>query len=155
VVDLTSDEKDNTLPDTSRDEEFTRRLFGNLNRGLLRPPSDDNDIILSNSNEEEEAREETASDTYVAPSSVVRFPAPIASTADTDEDPKGMQDDNSGVLAPDREIGDRSSGEMKLAHLRLSCQEWRLRQACFKELRDSHGPALLLHKLFCAYEWGW
>jgi hypothetical protein len=36
VVDLSSDEE-GIIPDTSWDEEFIRRLFGDLNRGVLRP----------------------------------------------------------------------------------------------------------------------
>jgi hypothetical protein len=51
VVDLSCDEED-LFPDTSRDEEFTRKLFGDLNCDLLGPPSDGNIIILSDSDEE-------------------------------------------------------------------------------------------------------
>jgi hypothetical protein len=42
--------------------------------------------------------------------------------------------------------------EMKPARLRLLRQGWRLRQACFMEFKDSHGPTLLLYVLFCAKE---
>jgi hypothetical protein len=110
VVDMFSDEEDNVFLDTSQDEEFIRRLFNDLNCGLLRPPSDAKVIVLSDSNEEDEVHEEIAADVDVAPSSIVRSPAPTASTANADEDPKGMQDDNSDGLAPDREIGDSSGG---------------------------------------------
>jgi hypothetical protein len=57
VVDLSSDEED-IFPDTSRDEEFAKKLFGDLNRELLGLPGDNNIIVLSGSDEEEEVHEE-------------------------------------------------------------------------------------------------
>jgi hypothetical protein len=48
VVDLSSEEEE-AAPNTSQDEEITRKLFGDLNCGLLGPPDDDNIIILSDS----------------------------------------------------------------------------------------------------------
>jgi hypothetical protein len=53
VIELSSssDEAD-FFTDTSRNTRFTKRLFGNLNRYLLRPLSDGKVIILSNSNEQ-------------------------------------------------------------------------------------------------------
>jgi hypothetical protein len=74
VVDLSFYEEE-IFPDTSQDEEFAQRLFAELNRELLGPPDDGNIIILSDSDEEEEVHEEI--------------------TADTDDAPDGMQDDNS------------------------------------------------------------
>jgi hypothetical protein len=53
MVVLSSEEED-AFPDTSRDEEITRKLVGNLNRGLLGPPNDDRIVILSDSEDEEE-----------------------------------------------------------------------------------------------------
>jgi hypothetical protein len=104
-----SDEK-GLIPNTSRDEEFTRKLFGDLNRDFLRSPGDSIIIILNDSDEEEEVREQDAVDADVAPSSATRFLAPTASTVDTGEDPKGMQGDNIDGLSPDWESGDGSSG---------------------------------------------
>jgi hypothetical protein len=49
VVDLSSNEED-IFPETSRDE-FTRKLLGGLNHGLLGPPNDSNVIILSDFDE--------------------------------------------------------------------------------------------------------
>jgi hypothetical protein len=48
------------------DEEFARRLFGDINRNVLGLPNDGKVIILSDSNEEEEeeVREETTADSY-------------------------------------------------------------------------------------------
>jgi hypothetical protein len=113
-ISLSSDEED-LLPNTSCDEEFTRRLFCDLNNDVLGPPSDDNVIILSDSDEEEEVYEENAVDTEATPSSIVRPPAPTASITDADEDPKGIQHDNSDDLAPDQEKGDGSSGADKVS----------------------------------------
>jgi hypothetical protein len=55
VVNLSSfsDEQD-LIPDTSRDEEFVKRLFSDLNRDILRSPGDGKVIILSDSDEKEE-----------------------------------------------------------------------------------------------------
>jgi hypothetical protein len=50
VVDLSLDEED-LIPDTSRDEEFVKRLFGDLNRELLGLSDDGKVIILSDSDE--------------------------------------------------------------------------------------------------------
>jgi hypothetical protein len=55
VVDLSSSSDDGDLiTDVSRDEEFTTRLFGDLNRDVLGSPDDVKIIILSDSDEEEE-----------------------------------------------------------------------------------------------------
>jgi hypothetical protein len=90
VVDLSS----------SSDEEFAKRLFDDLNHGLLGPPGDGKVIILSDSDEEEEVCEEdaTAVEAEAAPSSTVKSLAPTAFTADAD---KGR--------SPDRVIGDSSN----------------------------------------------
>jgi hypothetical protein len=54
VVDLSLSSGDECLiNDTSHDEEFTRRLFSDLNHDVLGPPDDDKIIILSDSDEEE------------------------------------------------------------------------------------------------------
>jgi hypothetical protein len=89
VVDLSSfSDEQGLIPDTSRNEEFAKRLFNDLNRDILGSPDDGKVIILSNSDEkEEEIHKEDATGAEVAPSSVVGIPASIASTADTDEAP--------------------------------------------------------------------
>jgi hypothetical protein len=54
MVDLSSSSNEEDLIlDTSRDDEFARRLFGDLNRDVLGPPDDGNVMILSDSDEEE------------------------------------------------------------------------------------------------------
>jgi hypothetical protein len=80
---LFSDEGD-LIADISRDEEFTKRLFGDLNHDFLRPPDSGKIIILGDS-DEEEMREEKATDAEVAPSSVARSSAPTASADDADK----------------------------------------------------------------------
>jgi hypothetical protein len=91
VVDLSlsSDEGD-LIANVSRDEEFIRRLFGDLNRYILRPPDDGKIIILSDFEEEEEGREEKTTDAESVPSSAARS---LASTAfaDADDAPKGVK----------------------------------------------------------------
>jgi hypothetical protein len=70
--------------DTSRDEEFARKLFSNLNRGILGPVGDGKIIIIDNSDDDDEAQEEgTAS---IKPTTVP------ASAADA---PAGARFDNS------------------------------------------------------------
>jgi hypothetical protein len=76
VVDLSSSsDEEGLIPDTSQDEEFAKRLFGDLNCDILGPLDDGKIIILSDSDdEEEELREEDAVNAKVVPSSVVRSP---------------------------------------------------------------------------------
>jgi hypothetical protein len=105
MVDLSSssDEK-GFIPDTSRDEEFTKRLFDDLNRDILGPPGDGKIIILSDSNkEEEEVREEDAADAEAVPSFAVRSTTPTASVDDADDADKGD--------SLDRAIGGSSRSE--------------------------------------------
>jgi hypothetical protein len=82
VVDLSSDEGDFFL-DTSWDEEFTRKLFGDLDRSLLGLPNDGNVIILNDFDEEEEVHEEGGG---------------------------GVQNDSNDHRTPDRAQGNNSSG---------------------------------------------
>jgi hypothetical protein len=44
--------------DTSHDEEFTRKLFGDLNRDILGPPGDGKIIIIDDSDDDDNAQEE-------------------------------------------------------------------------------------------------
>jgi hypothetical protein len=57
LVDLTSEEED-VIPGTSWDEEIARKLFSDVNQGLLRLLDDGNIIILSDSEDEEEVHED-------------------------------------------------------------------------------------------------
>jgi hypothetical protein len=115
VVDLSSYEED-FFPETSWDEDFARRLFGDLNCDLLGPPDDDKVIILSDSDdEEEEVREEDATNTEAAPSSVVKSPISTAFNADADEAPKVVQGDSNGGHTLNQEIGSSSTGRDKVS----------------------------------------
>jgi hypothetical protein len=103
VVDLSSSSDGKGLIlDTSWDEEFAKRLFGDLNHSVLGPPGDDKVIIPSDSDEEEEVREEDVIDAKATPSSAVKSPAPTASADDVDDADK--------CRSPDRAIGDSSGG---------------------------------------------
>jgi hypothetical protein len=84
--------------DTSRDEEFTRKLFGDFNRDILRPPGDDKIIIIDDSDDDDEVQEqETAG---VEPTTVP------ASAVDA---PAGTRVDNSDDLGSDQEANDGDS----------------------------------------------
>jgi hypothetical protein len=99
MLDLSSDEED-IFPDISQDEEFARKLFGDLNCGLLGPPGDSNAIVLLDSDEEEEVRKEDTVAIEAAPPSTVNSPTPTVSAADTDDAPDGVQDDSNGGRIP-------------------------------------------------------
>jgi hypothetical protein len=105
VIDLSSfsDEED-LIASTSHDFEFTQRLFSELNRVVLGPPSDSKIIILSNSNEEEARKEKTIGTKDVVASTTVN-PASTTS-ADTDDAPTKAKYDNSDDQGPDQEAGD-------------------------------------------------
>jgi hypothetical protein len=105
-VDLSSSsDEEGLIRDTSQDEEFAKKLFGDLNHDVLGPPDDGKIIILSDSDEEEEVREKDAADVEATPIFAARTPTSTASATDADGDLKGMQDDNSDDLAPDQETG--------------------------------------------------
>jgi hypothetical protein len=76
VVDLSSSSHEECLiPDILRDEEFTKKLFGDLNHDVLGPPSDCKIIVLCDFvEEEEEVREEKTTDTKTAATSAAVNP---------------------------------------------------------------------------------
>jgi hypothetical protein len=52
VVDLSSSsDEEGFITDVSWDEEFVKRLFGDINRDVLGPPGDGKIIILNDSDE--------------------------------------------------------------------------------------------------------
>jgi hypothetical protein len=93
------EEEDWEAPDTLRDEEFTRKLFGDLNRGLLGSPGDGKVIIISDFKEEEQ--QDDCANTEATPSSLRVPPAPPASTTEDDGTPDWVQDDSSGDRSED------------------------------------------------------
>jgi hypothetical protein len=99
VVDLSSSShEEGLIPGTSRDEEFAKRLFDDLNRD-----------ILGNSDEEEEVHEEKIADAEAAPSATMWSPASTAS-ADADDTPTRAKNDNSDDRTPDQEADGGNDG---------------------------------------------
>jgi hypothetical protein len=86
---LSSGEED-SITDTSRDEELARKLFGDLNCDILGPPGDGKIIILSDSDDEDE----TPEDAEAAPPSAANSMDSPTSAPDADETPDGVLDDN-------------------------------------------------------------
>jgi hypothetical protein len=90
---LSSDEED-SVADTSRDKEFTRKLFGDLNRDILGPPGDGKIIVISDSDDEDETHEDAAVNAKAAPPSATNSVDSPTSASDADETPDGVLDDN-------------------------------------------------------------
>jgi hypothetical protein len=63
--------------DTSRDEEFAKNLFSDLNRDIIGPPGDGKIIIINDSNDDDEAQEEgmTGIEPTIVPGSAADAPA--------------------------------------------------------------------------------
>jgi hypothetical protein len=109
VVDISSREE-GAFPNTSCDEEITRRLFNDLNHGLLGPPNNDNIIVVSDSNEEEQVCEDDRTDAEAVPSSAGDSRTPTTSATDGDDAPDGVQNDSNGSSTPDRVQGGSRDG---------------------------------------------
>jgi hypothetical protein len=130
VIDLfSSSNEEEFVADTSRDFEFTQRLYGELNRDLLGPPDDGNVIILIDLDEDkvEVHEEKFAGAKDAAASAAVNLvstasaddtgtPAeksstPAASLADADDDdPRAVPNDSSDDLAPGPKMEEGSGG---------------------------------------------
>jgi hypothetical protein len=124
VIDLFSSlDEEEFVADTSRDFEFTQRLYGELNRDLLGPPDDGNVIILIDPDEDkvEVHEEKFASAKDAAASAAVNLVStasaddtgtPAASLADTDDDddPRAVPNDSSDDLAPGPKMEEGSGG---------------------------------------------
>jgi hypothetical protein len=86
-----------SIVDTSRDEELVRKLFGDLNCDILRPPGDGKIIILD---DDDEAQEEKTADieSTVAPASTDDAPAEvrISNSDDQGSDQEADGGDNDG-----------------------------------------------------------
>jgi hypothetical protein len=94
-VDLAlSSSEEESIADTSRDEEFARKLFDDLNRDILGPPGDDKIIVISDSDDEDETHEDAAVNAEVAPPSATNSADSPTSASDVDETPDGVLDDN-------------------------------------------------------------
>jgi hypothetical protein len=94
-VDLASSSgEEDSVADTSRHEEFTRKLFGDLNRDILRPPGDGKIIVLSDSDDDDEMHEDAVINADAAPPSAANSVDSPTSAPDADETPDGVSDDN-------------------------------------------------------------
>jgi hypothetical protein len=94
-VDLASSSgEEDSIADTSRDEEFARKQFGDLNRDILGPPSDGKIIVLSDSDDDDETHEDAAINAEAAPPSAANSADSPTSAPDADETPDGVSDDN-------------------------------------------------------------
>jgi hypothetical protein len=95
IVDLASSSgEEDSVADTSRDEDLARRLFGDLNHDILGPPGDGKIIVLSDSDDEDEAHEDAAVNAEAAPPSAANSADTPTSAPDADEIPDGVQNDN-------------------------------------------------------------
>jgi hypothetical protein len=94
--------------DTSCDEEFTRKLFGDLNCDILGPPGDGKIIIIDDSDNDDEAQEEGTTD--IDPTTV------LASAADA---PAGSSVANSDDQGSKQEVDGSSDSGRSAGALRL------------------------------------
>jgi hypothetical protein len=103
------------IVDTSHDVELARKLFGDLNCDIIRPPGDDKIIVLDDSDNDAEAQEEktVGMESTIAPASTdLALSAPTS----VDDAPAGSKIDNSDDQGPDQKAdggdgGRRSAGE--------------------------------------------
>jgi hypothetical protein len=103
MIDLSlSSDEETFITDTSHDAEFARKLFGDHNRDILRPPGDDKVIILDDSDEEKKVPDEKTVGTELATTSAAVNPMPTTSAA-TDDVHEGVNNDNSDDQGPDQE----------------------------------------------------
>jgi hypothetical protein len=89
--------------DTSRNEEFARKLFGDLNRDILGPHGDGKIIIIDDSDDDDEAQEEgmAGAEPMTFPASATDAPAgtKVDNSDDQGSDQEADGDDNSGHSA--------------------------------------------------------
>jgi hypothetical protein len=94
-VDLAlSSGEEESIANTSRDEEFTTKLFDDLNRDILGPPGDGKIIVISDSDDEDETHEDAAVNAEATPPSAANSADSSTSASDVDETPDGVSDDN-------------------------------------------------------------
>jgi hypothetical protein len=90
------------IVDTSHDLKLARKLFGDLNRGILGPPGDSKIIVLDDSDDDAEAQEEktVGIESMTAPASA--DPASYAPTS-ADDAPARAKIDTSDDQGPNQE----------------------------------------------------
>jgi hypothetical protein len=91
--------------DTSHDEEFARKLFGDLIYDILRPPGDGKIIIIDDSDDDNEAQEEGTAgiDPIIVPASAVDAPA---GARVTNSDDQGFEQEADGGNDSGRSAGE-------------------------------------------------
>jgi hypothetical protein len=95
VEDLTlSSGEEDSVADTSRDEELARKLFGDLNRDILGPPCDSKIIVLSDSDDEDVMHDDATVNSKAAPPSTANSANSPTSAPDADDTPDGVPDGN-------------------------------------------------------------
>jgi hypothetical protein len=110
-----SDEED-FFSNVTWDAEFTKLLFGDFHRDLLRPPGNRKVIVISDSDEEKDVREESTAKAKATPSTANgKASTPAASPADADEDPGAMPHVSNDGLALGQDTC-KSSGGRDEAH---------------------------------------
>jgi hypothetical protein len=82
--------------DTSHDEKFTRKLFGNLNHDILGPPGDGKIIIIDDSDDDDEAQEKGTAGIEPTTVSASAADAPARARADNSDD-QGFDQEANGV----------------------------------------------------------
>jgi hypothetical protein len=82
--------------DTSRDEEFARKLFGDLNRDILGPPGDGKIIIIVDSDDDDDAQEEGMADINPMAVSASAADAPAGAKIANSDD-QGSKQEADGV----------------------------------------------------------
>jgi hypothetical protein len=149
VVDLSSSEEEDAFPDTSRDEEITRKLFGGFNRGLLGPPGDGRIIILNDSDEERRCTRITTSmpkSCYLLLETPRLQPPPPPTMM---MHPNEVQDYSSGIDRPDLVQGGSSDGGDEAGTPYATMPKGESAGACTEEFENNNDSALLHHKFFC------
>jgi hypothetical protein len=113
VVDLSSSsDEEGLIADVSQDEEFTRRISGDLNHDILGSLGDGKIIILSDSDEEEEEiRVEKTAGTEGAATSAAVNPT-LTVFVNAGDAPTMVKNDNSDDRTLDQEVdGSNGSGD--------------------------------------------
>jgi hypothetical protein len=104
MIDLSlSSDEENFITDTSRDAEFAKKLFGDLNRDILRPPGDGKVIIIDDSDNKKEALNEKTANTELVATSAAVNPM-LTASAVADDATTGAKNDNSDDQGLDQEV---------------------------------------------------
>jgi hypothetical protein len=82
--------------DTSRDEEFARKLFGDLNRDILGPSGDGKIIIIDDSNDDDEVQEEGTAGAEPTTVPAYAADAPVGTRVDNSDDQRSDQEADGG-----------------------------------------------------------